>query len=207
MSIRVTVDIVLFAIAKDRLQVLLVERGKAPFLGCWAIPGGFVRESESLEEAALRELAEETGVRDHAVEQLAAFGDPGRDPRGRVVTVAHYALLPSDRVTLCAGTDAAAARFFPVSDLPSLAFDHGRIVSHALARLRARVVDLGFRLLPAHFTLGELQRVHEAILGSALDKRNFRRRIAQLGTLRALRSFRTEGASRPARLYTWQRSR
>ena len=201
---RVTVDVVLFTIREGELSVLLIERGKPPFLGAYALPGGFVREDESLDAAAARELAEETGVRDVPVEQVGAFGDPGRDPRARVVTIAYAALWASDRTVLAAGTDAAAAAWHRVRGLPALAFDHARIVAHALARLRAELDSSGaaFALLPARFTLTDLQRVHEAVLGRALDKRNFRRKVEQSGRLRALSAHRREGVQRPARLYT-----
>ena len=136
--IRVTVDVVIFTIREKRLQVLLVKRGIPPFRGRWAIPGGFVRPEEALEGAALRELQEETGVSDVYLEQLYSFGDPERDPRGRVVTIAYFALVSSDRRLLRAGTDAAEAAWFPVDALPPLAFDHGRILDYAIERLRNR---------------------------------------------------------------------
>src|SRR5215475_268477 len=137
--VHVTVDIVIFTIRFDRLNVLLVRRGVPPFEGRWAIPGGFVREAESLETAALRELEEETGVRDVYLEQLYTFGEPGRDPRGRVITVAYYALTRVLAQPLRAATDAAAAGWFPVSDPPRLAFDHSQILRVAHDRLRAKV--------------------------------------------------------------------
>jgi len=199
----VTVDIVIFALRGGSLEVLLVRRGIPPFRGRWAIPGGFVLEDESLDEAARRELREETGVSDVYLEQLCSFGDPGRDPRGRVVTVAYYALVARDRAPLRAGTDAAEARWFPMADLPALAFDHRRILDYALERLRNKLeyTTVGFELLPGRFTLTELQRVYEAILGRPLDKRNFRRKMDLLGILRPAGGWRREGLRRPARLY------
>lgn len=208
MAIRVTVDVVIFTVRDRALHVLLVRRVAAPYAGRYAIPGGFVHEDESLEAAAMRELAEETGVRDIYLEQLYSFGDPGRDPRGRVVTVAYFALIASDDLRLAAGTDAAEARWLPTSGLPPLAFDHRRIVDVALERLRNKLeyTTVGFQLLPAKFTLGELQSVYEAILDKRIDKRNFRRKIQLLGILTPLRESRHTGR-RPARLYRFSARR
>lgn len=205
--VQVTVDVVIFTIRDGALNVLLVRRGIKPFQGRWAIPGGFILEGESLEQAALRELREETGVAEVYLEQLYTFGDLGRDPRGRVITVAYFALIAMDRASVQAGTDAAEARWWPVSGLPKrLAFDHARIVDYAVERLRAKVeyTTVGFQLLPEEFTLGELQDVYEAIVGRPLDKRNFRRRIELLDVLTPLERWRRAGASRPARLYRFR---
>jgi 8-oxo-dGTP diphosphatase len=208
MAIRVTVDVVIFTIRAGALHVLLVRRAAPPFAGRHAIPGGFVHEDESLEAAARRELAEETGVRDVYLEQLYTFGDPDRDPRGRVITVAYFALIASDAVALRAGTDAAEARWFPVAALPPLAFDHDRILAYAFERLRNKLeyTTVGFQLLPARFTLGELQAVYEAILGRRLDKRNFRRKMDLLGIVTPLRAQRRTGR-KPARLYRFSAAR
>ncbi|HEU4537744.1 MAG TPA: NUDIX domain-containing protein [Polyangiaceae bacterium] len=200
----VTVDVVIFTLRDaSALEVLLVRRKYPPFAGRWAVPGGFVLEHESLDDAAERELREETGVADVYLEQLHAFGEPRRDPRGRVVTVAYYALVAAGRLPLKAGSDAADARWFDAGAPPALAFDHRAIFDFALARLRAGVEGsaLAFRLLPPTFTLTELQRVHEAVLGRPLDKRNFRRRALSLGLVRPLREWRREGQSRPAQLF------
>lgn len=199
---QVTVDLVIFTIREHRLDVLLIERALPPFEGRWALPGGFIREGESLEQAALRELQEETGVRDVYLEQLYTFGEPGRDPRGRVVTVAYYALISAEHAQLVASTDARAARWWPVAKHPRLAFDHDRILDYAVERLRNKLeyTTVGFQLLPRRFTLTELQRVYEAILGRPLDKRNFRRKLALLGILKPTKERRRE-LGRPAQLY------
>jgi len=154
-----------------------------------------------VDAAAVRELREETGVNDVYLEQLYTFGDPKRDPRGRVITVAYYALVPPTQA-LQAGTDAADAAWFPIADLPPLAFDHRKIVEYAHQRLRNKLdyTSVGFELLPDKFTLPELQRVHEAILGRELDKRNFRRRIVQQGIVRSLKEWQHTGR-KPAQLY------
>jgi len=209
-AVQITVDVVIFTIQSGALQVLLVRRGVPPFEGTWAIPGGFILTDESLEAAALRELEEETGVRDVYLEQLYSFGDPGRDPRGRVITVAYYALIAADRASHpVAGTDAAAARWWPVSSHPPLAFDHDAILTYAVDRLRNKLeyTTVGFQLLPRRFTLTQLQQVYEAILGRTLDKRNFRRKLDLLGVLTPLKEWSREGPSRPARLYEFSAKR
>ncbi len=204
---RVTVDIVLFTLRPDAstLEVLLVERGVPPYEGAWALPGGFVHPDESLEDAARRELREETGVDSGYLEQLYSFGDPGRDPRGRVVTVAYYALVSPDRRPPEAGTDARSAKFWPVSALPKLAFDHAMILEYALGRLRTKLewTGVGFELLPPKFTLSELQRLHEAILGRDLDKRNFRRWVAARDFVVPLKESRRTGR-KPAQLFRFR---
>ncbi len=199
---RVTVDIVIFTIREEALHVLLVRRGTDPFRGSWAIPGGFLHEEESLEAAARRELVEETGVKDVYLEQLYTFGTPNRDPRGRVTTVAYFALISPER-TIAAGTDAEEVGWFPIGDLPALAFDHREILDTALLRLRNKLeyTTVGFQLLSKKFTLTELQRVYEAILGRKLDKRNFRRKMALLRILRPLQEWRRGGVRRPAQLF------
>ena len=206
-SMQVTVDIVIFTIQEQVLKVLLVKRLIPPFVGQCAIPGGFVLEDEDLDEAALRELREETGVSDVYLEQLYSFGKVDRDPRGRVVTVAYFALISADRM-LTAGSDAAEAAWYAVDDLPPLAFDHSEIVEYALERLRNKLeyTTVGFQLLPPKFTLTELQAVYEAILGKYLDKRNFRRKMSVLKILKPLNEYR-RGGQRPAQLYRFVAAR
>ena len=203
MSLRVTVDIVIFTILEECLEVLLVRRAIPPFEGKWAIPGGFVKEDESLEEAARRELVEETGVADVYLEQLYSFGGPEPDPRGRVVTVSYFALISPAHVR--SGSDAAEAGWKPMKALPPLAFDHAEILDYALERLRNKLeyTTVGFQLLPREFTLSELQQVYETILDKRLDKRNFRRKIGLLGIVRATGRSRSAGR-RPARLYSFE---
>jgi len=199
----VTVDVVVFTITDGQLGVLLVKRTAWPHAGKWALPGGFVGIDESLKRAAWRELREETGVNAAHLEQLGAFGRPDRDPRERVVTVAYIALLPADRLRIEAGSDAGDARLFLVDDLPELAFDHARIVGHARARLREKLgaADVARRLMPASFTLAELQAACEAVMEAPVDKRNFRKKVAALGLLEESGTARRCGAHRPAKLY------
>ncbi len=203
----VTVDVVVFTLQEADLEVLLVRRGQRPFAGMWALPGGFVRLDESLDEAARRELHEEAGVGDVFLEQLYTFGDPARDPRTRVITVAYYALVPYEAVAgHHAGTDATETAWFSLSALPELAFDHRQIVDYALERLRNKLeyTMVGFRLLPDTFTLSDLQRAYEIILGEELDKRNFRRKILAADILEETGELFREGEGRPARLYRYR---
>ena len=201
----VTVDVVIFTLRENDLQVLLIKRRHPPFESMWAIPGGFVEIDESLEKAALRELEEETDVRDVYLEQLYTFGEPDRDPRGRTITVAYFAVAPADAVKPRAGDDATEACWWSTGDLPPLAFDHAEILSYAIKRLRYKLeyTAVGFELLPETFTLSELQAAYEIVLGETLDKRNFRRKILsgevieETGHLRA-------GEGRPAKLYRFR---
>lgn len=198
-----TVDCVVFGFDGDDLLVLLIRRGIAPFKDCWALPGGFVRVDESLEEAARRELDEETGLRDVFLEQLYTFGTVARDPRERVVSVAYYALVKPADHNAVASTDAAEARWFSVSKTPALAFDHADILTTALIRLRGKLTyqPIGFELLPPKFTLTQLQRLYEAVLGKAIDKRNFRKKVLSYDLLMPLKEKHREGTHRPAQLF------
>lgn len=203
----VTVDVVIFSLVDDDLQVLLVKRKHSPFAGKWALPGGFVHIDESLEEAAARELAEETGVTNVYMEQLYTFGDPDRDPRTRVITIVYFALVPYDTVQHRPGGDTAETAWFSMFDLPDLAFDHAEILEYALTRLRYKLeyTAVGFELLPDVFTLTELQRAYETILGEKLDKRNFRRKILSAAVLEETGDKKTDGEGRPAKLYRYRR--
>lgn len=200
-----TVDGVIFGLdfEEETLKVVLVERDVEPFEGMWAIPGGFVRNGESLEDAALRELREETGIKDVFLEQLYTFGKPNRDPRGWVVSVAYYALVAPDQHHLLATTDARRAEWFPVNKLPKLAFDHEEILKTALQRLRGKLTyaPIGFELLPDKFSIRQLQTLYEIVLGQKLDNRNFRKKIFSLDVLKELNEIQTNVAHRAARLY------
>ncbi len=199
---KVTVDVVIFSLAEEMLRVLLVRRLIEPFKGSWALPGGFVLENESLDQAAKRELYEECGVKNVYLEQLYTFGAPGRDPRGRVVTAAYFAIVPSGQ-QVAAGSDASEAAWHNLYDLPKLAFDHKQILDYALERLRNKLeyTTVGFKLLEEKFTLGELQRAYELVLNKQLDKRNFRRKVKLIDVLEPLKEYRQEGISRPAQLF------
>jgi len=205
----VTVDCAVFGVDEEDLKVLLVQRDLEPFRGRWALPGGFVHEEEDLPDAARRELQEETGLEKVFLEQLFTFGAPGRDPRGRVVSVAYYALVKLADHRVRAATDAREASWFPVWDPPALAFDHDRILQTALGRLKGKVryQPLGFELLPPKFTLTQLQRVYEKILERPLDKRNFRKKLLAMGLLVELDEVEQDVAHRAARLYRFDRKK
>ena len=200
----VTTDIILFTIQNDDLKVLLVKRRFEPFQDEWAIPGGFVKKDETLEQTALRELKEETNVDDVYLEQLYTFGSPNRDPRGRVITVSYFALANSKNMHVQASSDAKEVKWFSMYRLPKLAFDHKEILEYALTRLRYKLeyTAVTFKLLSEKFTLTDLQRVYEIILNKELDKRNFRKSIANLVKKT---NEKTEGVShRPAWLYEFK---
>jgi len=198
-----TVDCVVFGLDDDGLKVLLIERGQEPFAGRWALPGGFVRLDETLDQTALRELREETGLSRVFLEQLYTVGDLGRDPRERVVTVTYYALVRLSDHQVQAATDASNAAWYPVDKRPRLAFDHDAILERARARLQGKVrwQPLGFELLAPKFSLSQLQRLYETILERPLDKRNFRKKVLGLAILEQLDEFEQDVAHRAARLY------
>ena len=199
----VTVDVVVFTIENDELKVLLIQRDREPFAGQWAIPGGFIEIDERLSDAAKRELKEETGVSAAYLEQLYTFGHPDRDPRERIITVAYYALIPNDQLSLTAGDDARDAQLFGMNDLPDLASDHDNILRVAKQRVTERLNDayFAFRIMPKTFTMYELRRVYELFLGETLDKRNFRKKIIALDQIEETGEKRESVRHRPARLY------
>lgn len=205
----VTVDCVIFGLDDDGLKILLIQRDGEPFEGRWALPGGFVEMSESLDQAAMRELQEETGVSEVFLEQLYTFGEVNRDPRTRVITVAYYALVNLKDHKVEAATDARAAAWFELDDLPPLAFDHDQILQVAQERLQGKVryQPIGFELLPEKFSLRQLQRMYETVLGRELDKRNFRKKALSLGVLEDLNEVERDVSHRAARLYRFDREK
>jgi 8-oxo-dGTP diphosphatase len=202
-----TVDCVVFGLDERDLKVLLIQRKLAPFPHAWALPGGFVHLDETLDEAAARELREEAGVTDVYLEQLYTFGELDRDPRERVVTVAYYALAKLGDHRIRAATDALGVGWFALDDLPALAFDHSAIVARAHERLRGKVryAPIGFELLPARFSLTQLQRLYEIVLGRPLDKRNFRKKILSMDLLVETDEVEQGVRHRAARLYRFDR--
>lgn len=199
----VTVDVIIFTIKDNQLKVLLVKRKNEPFKKMWAIPGGFVRINESLEEAARRELQEETGIKDVYLEQLYTFGDVNRDPRGRVITVAYFALVNSEKIRLKASTDVSDVKWFSVYKLPEVGFDHEKILNYAMKRLRWKFeyTTVAFSLLPKKFTLTEIQNIYEIVFNKKFDKRNFRKKILSLGILKK-EGKREDVSHRPPKLYS-----
>ncbi len=205
----VTVDVVIFTVINGELHVLMVLRRRWPYEGYWAVPGGFINMDESLEQAARRELEEETGVRNIYLEQLYTFGSPQRDPRTRVISVAYIAIVRADVQELHVSDESSDVRWFPVRALPEkLAFDHEDIVSYALSRLRSKLeyTTLAFQLLPEVFSILELKHIYEQILGESLDKGNFYRKIKEAGILEETSMVR-EGRGRPTRLWRFKRDR
>lgn len=204
----VTVDCIIFGLDEShKLKVLLIQRGHDPYKDFWALPGGFVDMEEPLRNAALRELKEETGVEDVFMEQLYTFGSPDRDPRGRVISVAYYALVNLHKHPVKAASDARNVKWFEIEQLPKLAFDHEQIMGIAINRLRAKVryEPIGFELLPEEFTLAQLQNLYETILGvDKLNKRNFRTKILKMGILKEV-GIQRGVSHRPARLYSFDK--
>lgn len=205
-SVRLAVDLVVLTVRGGQLHTLLVERGVEPFQGSMALPGGFVLEGEPLESAAERELVEETGVAGlrHHLEQLGTYGDPERDPRGRVISVAYLAFVPSLREPV-AGSDAAEAAWVPFTDAPAdLAFDHERILGDGIERARAKLeyTSLATRFCPDEFTINELREIYCAVWGVDLDPRNFHRKVTSAeGFVEAIGTTTNRGGGRPAKLF------
>jgi 8-oxo-dGTP diphosphatase len=204
----VTADVVVFSPADDGLQVLLVWRLNPPFANTWAIPGGFVEMNESLEEAASRELAEETGISNVSIEQLYTFKTPDRDPRTRVITVAYFTLVPVDAVMHRPGDDALSTGWFSVDNLPRLAFDHPKIVSCALTRLRRKLEQLSgeYRLLTGEFTLPELLQVYEKILGKQLKAASFSQKIISAEILEDTGKIQKRVEGRSVKIYRYRKT-
>lgn len=198
----VTTDCVVFGFDGTALNLLLIERGIEPFKGMWALPGGFMNMDETAEQGALRELQEETGVKDIYIEQLQAFTGVGRDPRERVVTIAFMAFVRQEKYEVIGGDDAARAQWFPVAELPQLAFDHHDIISVALEKLRWKITyePLAFRLLNKTFTMTQVQTIYEVVLGQTFDRRNFHKKMTALGYIVATDQ-QARGNGRPSTLY------
>lgn len=201
----VTTDCVIFGFDGSELQVLLIERGIEPFKGKWAFPGGFLNMDETAREGALRELKEETGLEKAYIEQFNTYSDPGRDPRERVITIAHYALVRIQEVK--GGDDAAKAQWFPIDEVPQLAFDHDKILRDAMRKLRERIhfEPIGFELLPEKFTMRDLQILYESILGVKFDRRNFAKKMMHYELLNQLDETVRPTAKRDALLYSFNK--
>ena len=201
----VTTDCVIFGFDGNDIKVLLIERGIEPFKGKWAFPGGFLNMDETAGEGALRELKEETGLENAYIEQFNTYSDPGRDPRERVITIAHYALVRIQEVK--GGDDAAKAQWFPIEEVPQLAFDHDKILRDAMRKLRERIhfEPIGFELLPEKFTMRDLQILYESILGVKFDRRNFAKKMMHYELLNQLDETVRPTAKRDALLYSFNK--
>lgn len=203
----VTVDLAIFTVNKNKLKVMLVKRAESPFLDFWSMPGGFLKHGESLEDAAYRVLTEKTGVRNVYMEQLYTFGEPDRDPRARVITVAYFALIPWENLDQPESKKIKDLTWCSVDQLPKLAFDHKQILKYAVKRLRAKASysNIVYGLMPEQFRLSELQNMYEIIINDKLDKRNFRKRMLATGLLQETGEKDISGAHRPAMLYQFKK--
>ena len=201
----VTTDCVIFGFDGNDIKVLLIERGIEPFKGKWAFPGGFLNMDETAGEGAMRELKEETGLENAYIEQFNTYSEPGRDPRERVITIAHYALVRIQEVK--GGDDAAKAQWFPIDEVPQLAFDHDKILRDAMRKLRERIhfEPIGFELLPEKFTMRDLQILYESILGVKFDRRNFAKKMMHYELLNQLDETVRPTAKRDALLYSFNK--
>lgn len=201
----VAVDVLVFSIRDGSLQLLLIKRSRSPFAGQFAIPGTFAQLDETLDAAAKRALQEKAKLNNTYLEQLYTFGEIDRDPRGRVISVTYFALVPFDKIKDSSDKQ-HVIKWYPVKNLPDLAFDHKQIVAAGLERLRAKIgySTIAVGLLPAKFRLTELQNVYEIILDKSLDKRNFRKKMLSLGLLENLREKILVGTHRPAALFSFK---
>ncbi|WP_405566935.1 NUDIX hydrolase [Polaribacter sp. Asnod6-C07] len=208
-SIKLSVDAVVFGYEEGKISVLLIKRKYAPFKGQWAIPGGFVKNEESLEEAVERELFEETGIQINYLEQLYTFGTPNRDPRGRVVSIAYFGLVRPNAFKIFASTDAAQVQWFSINELPALSFDHKDILEAAIKRLQGKITyePIGFELLDKKFPFSDLEKLYATLLGRAVDRRNFRKKIVGLNVLDELEEKVSKGSGRPANLFQFNQKR
>lgn len=205
----IAIDSIVFGYTEGELKVALIERRKDPFIGMWALPGGFMEGNETIEAAALRELKEETGLADIYLEQFHVFNNPDRDPRGHAIVIGFFALINSDQCHLIASEDAAKAKWWPAYKMPPLAFDHEEIYAKALEALRdaMRSRPLAFELLPGEFTLANLQDLYEQVFGIKIDKRNFRKKIAKMDFIITQGNKTKGGRRRPALLYSYDPDR
>ena len=208
-SIKLTVDAVVFGYESGTISVLLIKRKYEPFKGKWAIPGGFVLDNESLEEAVKRELKEETGIEINYLEQLYTFGNPKRDPRSRVVSVAYFGLIKPSAFKIFASTDAEEVQWFKITELPKLSFDHEEILKMAIARLQSKITyePIGFELLDIKFPFSDLEKLYTTLLGRPVDRRNFRKKMLSLSVLDELDEKVSKGSGRPANLFKFNSKR
>ncbi|WP_129020901.1 NUDIX hydrolase [Edaphocola flava] len=207
-NIKVAVDAIVFGYSNNQLMVLLIRRKYGEQKGQWALPGGFVKDDEGLDTAVVRELQEEAGISVSFLEQLYTFGDQvDRDPRFRVISVAYFALVNPSRLVLKADTDADDAQWFPVQELPVLAFDHADIIRMAVARLQSKLKyqPIGFDLLPEQFLFSDLEQLYATILNQDIDRRNFRKKILSLGVVEETTQKVQQQSGRPAMLFRFNK--
>jgi 8-oxo-dGTP diphosphatase len=205
----VTTDCVIFGFDKEELKVLLIERDIEPYKACWALPGGFLDMDEEAEACARRKLKEETALENLYMEQLYTFSSVDRDPRYRVISIAYYALVKLSDYHAQAGTDTSKAQWFPLQEVPKLAFDHTDILEIARQRLKGKIKyqPIGFELLPEKFTFPELHQLYETVLQTPLDRRNFRKKMLSFNLLTDLNIFATGAPNRSAKLYSFDKQK
>lgn len=201
-----SVQVLIFSINKDKLETVLIKRVREPFNGVWSIPGDIISLNDSLDDAAKKVLYDKTGIKDVYLEQLYTFGEVERDPRGRVITTAYFALLPHNNVDLSEAPNPLHAKWVPIDQIPPLAFDHERIIETGIARIKSKLLysSIASGFLPEKFRLYDLQRVHEIILGKKIDKRNFRKKIQSLELIEPTGEYYKDGKHRPAQLYKFK---
>ena len=207
-NIKIAVDAIVFGYTENSLNVLLIKQKFGALKNRWALVGGFVKDGETLTNAVNRELAEEAGIRVNYLEQLYTFGDDvGRDPRFQVISVAYFALVNSTKLVVKADTDAGDAQWFPISDLPELAFDHHLILQTAKQRLKNKLSyqPIGFDLLPKEFLFSELENLYCTILEKEIDRRNFRKKILSFGIVEETEKFGNKKNGRPAKLFKFNK--
>lgn len=209
-NIKLAVDAIVFGYSNNKLQVLLIKQKYGLLKDQWALVGGFVKDNETLIEAVKRELEEETGIKVNYLEQLYTFGDDlKRDPRFRVVSIAYFALVNSTKLVLTANSDAEEAKWFPIDDLPKLAFDHNTILSFALKRLKSKLTyqPIGFDLLSKEFLFSELENLYSTILEREVDRRNFRKKILSFEIVEVTEKYGNNIKGRPAKLYRFNKKK
>ena len=208
-SIKLSVDAVVFGYEEGNISILLIKRKYEPFKGKWAIPGGFVKNEESLEDAVQRELQEETAVQINYLEQLYTFGETDRDPRGRVVSVVYFGLVRPNAFKIEASTDAADVQWFHMNEIPEISFDHKTILETAIKRLKGKITyePIGFELLDQKFPFSDLEKLYTTLLGRPIDRRNFRKKILGLNVIDELDEKVSKGSGRPANLFQFNQKR
>ena len=208
-NIKVAVDAVVFGYYNNKLKILLIQQKFGSSANKWALPGGFVKDNETLEHAVIRELYEETGVKTNYLEQLYTFGEINRDERARIITIAYIALINPKNYSLKADTDAKDAKWFDVKNIPALAFDHKDIITTGLERLKAKInyQPIGFELLNSKFPFSDLENLYQTILDKKIDRRNFRKKLLSFGILQETNEIQKKESGRPAKLFKFNKQK
>lgn len=199
----VTVDVVIFTVLNNELKILLIKRNNEPYKDRWALPGGFLFKNETTGNAALRISKDKAGVKNVFIEQLYTFDSAKRDPRGHIISIAYFALVPEEKLKFGFQKDTQTPTLWPINKLPPLAFDHQKIAAYALKRIRYKLAytNAAFSLLPKRFTIYQMQKIYEIVLGKKMDKRNFRKKILSLNFIKETKNILSGYRQRPAKLY------